>query len=265
MKKITKKFVAVILIVLLLFCVLGCGAAESEPVKDETEQKQEDEVSDTPDVSPANPEEPEETEEAGQGDASNYDEILARFYEIISNPDEDYDDAPGEMGVLEVARGEGDNALDAIGYIITDISGDGVPELMIGGMSEYKSGVNAVYTLVDRKPQLVLEGWYRNLYSYDGDGIFYNYCSNGAAESCMGTFAITRDGTSLECQSFYFTHADEDSGELQVYYNTIGSWDTEKSEVADMSVEDFWRLELPSNALSFTPFSSFGSKEAKPE
>lgn len=220
MKKITKRFVAVILIVLLLLCVLGCGAAESEPVKDETEEKQEDEVSDTPDVSPANPEEPEETEEAGQGDASNYDEILARFYEIISNPDEDYDDAPGEMGVLEVARGEGDNALDAIGYIITDIS---------------------------------------------GDGIFYNYCSNGAAESCMGTFAITRDGTSLECQSFYFTHADEDSGELQVYYNTIGSWDTEKSEVADMSVEDFWRLELPSNALSFTPFSSFGSKEAKPE
>ena len=160
MKSSYKKMIAGCIALLVVLAASGCGAGESEPVLDDVEAKQGDVVSDMADSPGALMEKPKETEpkEAAQMDASAYGEILERFYTIISNPYEDYDDVPGEMGVSEVARNTGDSALDAIGYIIKDISGDGVPELMIGTQPEYGQMVNAVYTLVDGKPQFVFEG-----------------------------------------------------------------------------------------------------------
>ncbi len=264
MKSSYKKMIAGCIALLVVLAASGCGAGESEPVLDDVEAKQGDVVSDMADSPGALMEKPKETEpkEAAQMDASAYGEILERFYTIISNPYEDYDDVPGGMGVSEAARNTGDSALDAIGYIIEDISGDGVPELMIGTQPEYGQMVNAVYTLVDGKPQFVFAGWYRNMYVYCGDGIFYNSGSGSASESCIGRFSITQDGTALECQEFLFTHLDEDSGDIQVYYNTTGSWDPAESEDADMSEEEFWMRELPAGALTLTPFSAFGSEKA---
>ncbi|MGN0307550.1 MAG: hypothetical protein ACI4DN_04975, partial [Lachnospiraceae bacterium] len=132
----------------------------------------------------------------------------------------------------------------------------------IGIQPEYGQMVNAVYTLVDGKPQFVFEGWYRNMYVYCGDGIFYNSGSSSASESCIGKFSITQDGTGLECQEFLFTHLDEDSGDIRVYYNTTGSWNPAESEDAGMSKEEFWMRELPAGALVLSPFSAFGSEEA---
>ena len=58
---------------------------------------------------------------------------------------------------------------------------------------------NALYTLVDGKPELVFEGWYRNSYVYMGDGHFYYYGANSAAENGQGVFYLTkrRDRTGM--------------------------------------------------------------------
>lgn len=260
MKGIAKKCVAGGLIAVMLFAAAGCGAGEPESV-----QRQSDSSGALGKPEKAgqkeNAEETEQNEaakETAQADPSAYDGILEGLYAIISNPDEaDYEDVPGAMGVWEAARGAGDDALNALGYIIEDISGDGIPELMVGTV-ECGAWVRAVYTLADGEPQLVLEGWNRNQYGYDSDGIFYHSGSNGASSSCIGTYAITQDGTELECQDFYFTDFDENSGDIRVYYNTTGSWDPAQSEETDLSEDDFWMMDLPACDWRLTLFSSFG-------
>lgn len=151
MNRILRKALAGGLAVVLLFAVSECGAGKSESVAENAETKQETVTLETEDSSGALTEEAEETEaeeteaeEPAQTEVSSYDEILKHFYTIVSDPYEDYGDAPGEMGVLESARGIEDNALDAIGYVIEDLSGDGIPELVIGTLPEYGGMVNAV-------------------------------------------------------------------------------------------------------------------------
>jgi hypothetical protein len=256
LRGIFRKFSSGSLIAALLFAASGCGAGGSEAATEGKKPEQVAAVFETPDFSAELSEKPEQKETA-QADLSAYDEILERIYTMVSHPYEDYDDVPGETGVLETARSIGDSAPDMMGYLIKDISGDGIPELMVGAMPEYGAWVNAVYTLVEDKPRLVLEGWYRNQYSYGGNGIFYNTGSNGAAQSGIGTFSITQDGTALECQNFYFTDFDEASGSLRVCHNTTGSWEPAESEITDMSADDFWMMEVPASALELNPLSRF--------
>ena len=141
-----------------------------------------------------------------------------------------------------------------MGYLIEDLSGDGIPELAVGGLYGM---TNALYTLVDGKPELVFEGWYRNSYVYMGDGHFYYYGANSAAENGQGVFYLTKDGTELECESFLFTGLNRD-GDLEVYYNETGSWDPAESEKSDMTAEDFWALDSAGEPLPLTPFSGTG-------
>ena len=169
----------------------------------------------------------------------------------MSDPFGQDSDTPGEMGVLEAARAVGDNAVYEMGYRIEDLSGDGIPELAIGGCNGM---TNALYTLVDGKPELVFEGWYRSSYIYMGSGYFYYYGSNSASESGQGVFHLTKNGTGLECESFLFTGLNSD-GDLEVYRNETGSWNPAESEKADMTAEDFWALDPPGDPLPLTPFS----------
>lgn len=189
-----------------------------------------------------------------------YDELLERYYSLVSDSYGFEDIAAGEFGVIEAARAMEDNALDAIGYTIEDISGDGVPELVVGTLPEYGGLVNAVYTLVDGQPLFVFEGFYRSGYSYMGNGYFFYYGSSSASETGQGVFFLTRDGTALNCEEFLFTHAsDDDPSDIRVYYNTTGSWDPAESEEANLSLEDFWALDPAGGVLSLTPFSAQGT------
>jgi hypothetical protein len=87
-----------------------------------------------------------------------------------------------------------------------------------------------------------------------GDGRFYNSASAGAASSGSGVFYLSEDGKKLLCDSFLFTALDED-GKLEVYANETGSWDPEKSERTDMTIEDFWALDLKGEPMPLIPFS----------
>lgn len=208
-----------------------------------------------------------------------YNELLERYYILVSNPDSNMDAAnDGEYGVMESALGLGKDALNGIGYLISDLSGDGVPELVVGSLREYGGEIYALYTLVDNEPKLVFEGWARNSYIYvnayvGGSSCFYNRGTSSAAESGLGIFTLSRNGRELDWQWFYFTYAEDGNFDnVTVYANTTGSMEPEESEPVDMTPEeyyelfsapvvesmtDFWGMDCTESGLDLTPFSAF--------
>lgn len=231
-----KRYATFFLSILLLAALTACGSGSSPSGKDAP-----------PVRTPMGTKDTEQTSDLEQA----YSDLVERFRTLVSDPFGQDSDEPGEMGVLETARGMGDDAPYEMGYLIEDLSGDGIPELAVGGL---RGMTNALYTLVDGKPELVFEGWYRSSYVYLGDGRFYYYGSNSAAESGQGVFALTKDGTRLECESFLFTGLNSD-GDVVVYSNETGSWDTAESEKSDMTAEEFWALDPLGEPLPLIPFS----------
>lgn len=231
---------------------------------------------------------PEESSIGGRKTTEEiYHELLERFYALVSDPGSFDTAKAGETGVLESAQDLGEDALNGIGYLIEDLSGDGVPELAVGSLREYGGETYALYTLVDNEPELVFEGWSRNSYiyvnAYAGDSsYFYNRSSNSAAESGQGIFTLSRNGRELDWQRFYFTCAEDgDLDKVTVYVNTTGSWEPEESELsADMmditleeyyqlfsdpvveNVTDFWGKYCTESGLYLTPFSAWDSGSA---
>ena len=192
-----------------------------------------------------------------------YEELVERFYTLVANPYSTVDIAEyGEFGVIESAKAMEDNALAGMGYTIEDLSGDGIPELVVGTLPEYGGQINAVYTSVDGQSQFVFESWYRSSYSYLGDGRFYYCGSVGASETGQGSFRLSKDGTTLNCEEFYFTHAtEEDYSELKVYYNTTGSWDIAASQESDMTLDMFWELEPSYEELPLKSFADYAVEQ----
>ena len=258
-----KRFAAILLSILLLAVLTACGG---QPAASSSPDGEESPPAHTPGIQipekggkkPVGTKDPGQTSEQAIDPDLVYSELVERFRTLVSDPFGQDSDKPGEMGVLEFARAAGDNAVYEMGYLIEDLSGDDIPELAVGVLDGM---TNALYTLVDGKPELVFEGWYRSSYVYMGDGHFYYYGANSAAENGQGVFYLTKDGTRLECESFLFTSLNRD-GHLDVYYNETGSWDPAESEKSDMTAEDFWALDPAGEPLPLTPFSGTGGGSA---
>ena len=258
-----KRYIAFFLSILLVANITACGMASEPDI--ETEPPVEDTSSPQPmqeqNVDQQDIQEPEQDtqgpEQTTDPDLA-YSKLVERFRALVGAPFGQDSDEPGEMGVLEAARDAGDRAEYEMGYLVEDLSGDGIPELAVGQLG---GPINALYTLVDGQPELVFEGWYRSSYVYMGDGHFYYYGSSSAAKTGQGVFYLTKDGTALECESFLFTGLDS-GGDIRVYYNETGSWDLAESEESDMTAEDFWALDPAGEALPLTPFSGTGTWSA---
>ena len=258
-----KRFAAILLSILLLAVLTACGG---QPAASSSPDGEESPPAHTPGIQipekggkkPVGTKDPGQTSEQAIDPDLVYSELVERFRALVSDPFGQDSERDGEMGVLEMARAAGDNAVYEMGYLIEDLSGDDIPELAVGVLDGM---TNALYTLVDGKPELVFEGWYRSSYVYMGDGHFYYYGANSAAENGQGVFYLTKDGTRLECESFLFTSLNRD-GHLDVYYNETGSWDPAESEKSDMTAEDFWALDPAGEPLPLTPFSGTGGGSA---
>ncbi|MDY4970419.1 MAG: hypothetical protein SO101_09195 [Lachnospiraceae bacterium] len=269
---------------LAVLAVSGCGAGEDgsdaslqEPVAAESTKT--DELTTSEEETTAAPDKKEESAASGVSeteefdDTQVYDAVLQRFYELISEGGNDECDfGEGERGVWELAVGmETDDVLEQTGYAVQDISGDGIPELLIGyiaGEEDMIRGncIYAVYTCQDYTPYLVLEGWYRNAYYYLGEGRFFNTGSESAFCSIFGTYQMTADGTDLNCEDFWYTGMKEnDSSEMEFYHNTSGDTESADSEKLEISDDEFWQIEetLKKQAISLelTPFSSFAAAQ----
>lgn len=194
-----------------------------------------------------------------------YESLLWQYHAMLWEGSQTAELTQGQTGVWERAMGlTPQQALEQIGFLVLDLNGDMVPELVIGEAALPQDDpvpaglLFAVYTLADQQPRLVLEGWARNRYYSLGQGRFFHQGSAGAMHSAFGVFALSPQGPGLVCEEFYFTGEQQGSQELALYRNTTGQWDPAQSSGFALGEPAFWRLEeeLLSQVqpLALTPF-----------
>lgn len=199
-----------------------------------------------------------------------YGALLDGFYDILCGGESAFvEDCGGAVGVREVLSLLGSRAaLYQVGYAVRDITGDGVPELLIGlvkdgnGAASFGSTILAVYTPPYAHPVCVLEGWARNHFLLMDDGRFLQEGSDGAMRSFFGEYTLSPDGRQLSCASFYFTAESPSApGEIEVYYNTTGEFDPSRSEKLDMTLDAFLRLQTElEGGVRYVPLMPFGAE-----
>lgn len=201
--------------------------------------------------------------------ARAYQDVLDRYYALLTDDEAD-GSGEGEIGVWEAKLYPGDagSALDSVGYALEDISGDGVPELLIGAIARrdgrlaYGSKIFALYACADGIPALTFEGWARSRYYTAGGGTFFYQGSGGAMFSLFGAYALSPDGTRLVCEDLYFTQEKPDApGETGLYRNRTGSMEPAESEELSIPEEQFRQLETALESrvqeIALIPFSQY--------
>ena len=175
-----------------------------------------------------------------------YMPVLEETLEVIQNGMDDEKEYPYlSTGIMEMVHyNDSEQLLTQIGYCIQDVSGDGIPELLIGDDESYEDGVAptsyiyGLYSYADGTISTTLEGWARNRYRYVNGDQFVNIGSGGAMYSSYGLLHLTEDGTSYIWDDYYFTY-DKEDGDIGYYYNTTGEWDPKKAEEVDLTPMGF--------------------------
>ena len=187
-----------------------------------------------------------------------YDELIQRYRQIVADPYGSSAETAGERCVLIAARDMrewDENPLTALGYAVEDLSGDGVPELVIGFLPDHSIFQYAVYTLVDGRPQVVFEDEEGSL-GYLGNGSFH-YVASLPTGMGLGTVSLSNDGAQILWEDFYFTLDDIfGGGAVTIYHNTTGSLDPAESELTDWTMEYFYAWEPEYEDLPMIPFSA---------
>lgn len=200
-----------------------------------------------------------------------YSDILDSFADLLERGPEEHSQTEGEAGAAELRRFlSPEEASQGLGYAIQDISGDGIPELIISPIGQqematsFGTTIYAVYTCNDGIPSLTFAGWSRNRYDLLFDGSIRNEGSNGAMYSCNSINRLSQDGTELVCQDIYFTDvSDMGAPDTIVYYhNTDGVWDKSYAGniqlIKDQYYEEIRRLtQISSQPIELTPFSQY--------
>ena len=232
-----------IAVVLALVLMLGACGHAAQPAGSEAAEAAETQT-------PAPTETPAAETAAPEAD---YDALYGaklteiRDYILTGNSAEEIPE--GLTGIREMMSfEEPQTLLDMIGYQIRDLSGDGVPELLIGTpvetTEESVSNIFALYTVKDGAVQLVQEGWTRNAWCLMADGGFYNSGSNGAAYALFGTYDLDKDGTKMTARDFYFTYEKTEGNydDIGVFHNTTGVYDTAQAELLDITTDELWEI-----------------------
>ena len=156
-----KKGILIFILTLVLVVMSGCGKTENNK----------------PGEKPENTNQP--STDISEEYVTKKDEALADVYAFISNIDNEVGPDEGFDGIWEAAKALGDEALEKIGYVLKDITGDDVPELLIGVFEKdddayTNNEIYLIYTLQGEEPEIVLYGWNRNAYSLkDDNSLFY--------------------------------------------------------------------------------------------
>ena len=194
-----------------------------------------------------------------------YEPILKENLDVIKNgydPDKEYQYLSDAL-IDKVIYEKKELVLQEVGYAIEDISGDSVPELLIGIDGIYNgkqeaSGAFGIFTYKDGEVVNVIEGWDGNAFIYLGDGHFHHTGSSDAMYSGFGVLHLSPDGTEIIWDDYYFT-SDKDGGEdIFFFHNTTGESDINTSEELSVSLEDFLGFMLDYEFV-LIPWKPFGN------
>ena len=155
-------------------------------------------------------------------------------------------------------------ALQQLGYTLQDISGDGVPELLIGWISQkrgaghYGKEIYAIYTFADDSVKYVAEGWSRSSLQLMANDNLVTRGGTGISHQVLAVEHLQPDGN-LGCYELYFTWPKDDG--LGVYRNMSCRSEADASQETDMTVEEFneMRSEYANNSveIEFLPLKDF--------
>lgn len=215
------------------------------------------------------------TESSGSADNSseNTDELYMEKYRDTLDLINDYIIGEKEVGddldyqFYWLHEFYGIEAEDHVGYALTDLSGDGIPELVIGrvdnpDIEEGFTQIFDIYTIKQDKAIFVLSGWDRNTYYYLGEGRFLSTGLHSFHNGFYGTFHLSEDGSQLNCEDYYFTEPVAcESDQILYYHNTTGADNPAASEQLSVTDDVFWQkeseLEGKVQLLNLTPFSEY--------
>jgi hypothetical protein len=259
-----KKNLLILALIFALVIVSGCNKNEVDKPEINLGNNEKQEIADT--LLENNQ---KETKDDNAEYVINYEDALAKVYAFINNIDDEVGPIDGFDGIWEATKALGDEALDEIGYVLKDISGDEVPELLIGAFEKdddayTNNEIYLIYTLQGEKTEIVLYGWNRNAYSLKDDNSLFYQGSSGAAMSAFGIYRILNDGESV-CDDFYFTYPnEEDPSVIELFHNTTGIFYNEDGEKLDMTLDEFWELEEEmskgTSKIEGKPFSKLDAK-----
>ena len=248
-----RKTIALILSILMMISLAACGPKSDDGAAEKPAASPSASPSAAPSAAPiASPstapgaapsEEPEQTDYR-----DDYYALLEGICELVEKQDDTAELQEGELGIYEAALAMGGEAINKMGFLMTDLNNDDVVELLVGvfdkDVSAYtKNEIYAAYTHDGEKPVLLFEGRNRNAYSLLDGGTFFYYGSSGAVYTMFGEYALSAEGE-LVCKDYYFTYEkDADFTEIGFYHNTDGAWDPKVSEELDVSEDEFWAYE----------------------
>ena len=193
----------------------------------------------------------------GSDDADYYTLYTPVMDEIFDTVENGYDyekeyEYVSNAVMEKVNYGDKDKVLNELGFVLEDVSGDGIPELIIGEDQTFapdsdpnrQSYIYQIFTCKDNGVVCAVDGWSRNNYRYLGDGEFFNVGSSGAMFTLFAKLHLSTDGTEQIIDDCYFTY-DKNGGDMVGYYhNTTGEMDPDKAEeVPGMDAEKFWEIE----------------------
>ncbi len=140
-----RKSLFVLIVMIVLISLAGCGQNQDAlQTHDRPAQERDNNLS--PESGPTESEpEPTATPAEPEFDAARaYLDTLEYFYQFIVSGSTDFDYEYGTVGIGEQAsfRTPPDEALESTGFAITDLSGDGLPELFIGEIAADSQAVS---------------------------------------------------------------------------------------------------------------------------
>jgi hypothetical protein len=234
-----KRFLPIVLLAALSLTACGINKAEAKPAEEPA-------IAETP-AAEARPTELAPEAEIPESENANTDneapeEAYADYYKMIGDMKAGLEKGLEEpvlngFALADVYMMIGDN--DIPGYIIKDLNGDGIDELIFGmNLKEVAEDDNwdgivyDVFTMVDGKMTQVVDGWARNRYYICENGAIANEGSGGAAYSCYTYYDF--DGKELKVRESYFTgYRDEAQTDWGWFFSDTEAWADDAKEVSE--------------------------------
>lgn len=215
------KLAAAVLCICMLLPATGCGGVSD--IKAQSEDKAETSVS----LKQNQEENTTQTQDQTPEQHNYYEELIAAATKCIVNKELEIP-AGWDFSTGLITAG----AYGTRGYLIEDIDGNGIDELIFGENgtdpdSSWDGIIFDIYTISDGELVHVLNGWERNRYFFCENGMIANEGSSGAADSNYSYFTFEGSKLQLVESVIYDEMKDPDN---PWFYSTVSEYDSEHAE-----------------------------------
>ena len=237
-----KKLIALLLSTLMIFSLAACSSAPAETTPPETTAAPVQETTAAPTEAP--------TEVPVVTAKPLYSEILDSYFDALLQGLSPAEYAEKGLNYLPGVVAD----LNEVGYVMDDLDGDGVSELMIGSVSD--GLIYAMYTVRDDQEVQVIDAGERSTYQMTSDGLILNAGSNSAASHGYNLYNFTAG--QLVFQDGLVFDAGKDA-QNPWFYTKSETWEESALEPIDTETAESTEQNLLDSVVpvTFIPFSQY--------